>query len=152
MMYTGTCVVSSSARRVLAATAETARRRGAAFADCGDLLDALRRCQDGQVAGVWPLLGPFPWAVSPGIGDKLGASALPPSPNVIQANRPLQRVIELAADGPAITTGSLLLGLVRAPCASPAKWIREAHLTEAGVQDALTRCAPDAMPSDEDIR
>ena len=89
------------------------------FAACDDLLAALSNCPDGQVACVSTLLG--------------------------RPRQESQLAIELASDGEAVTTESLLLGLLRAGCSSTASWLRLSDSAEADVVRAIERCAPDAM-------
>jgi len=149
MIYTGDCEVSASARWVLESAAEHARMQGASFAACDDLLAALSDCPDGQVAGVLKLFGrsrlDSHLVTEHGIEEGVANQTIRPALNHILPNRPLQLAIELASDGPAITTGSLLLGLVRAGCSSTASWLRRSNLTEADVVRAVEQCAPDAM-------
>ena len=145
VIHTGECPVSAAATEALEAAVERACLRGSRYATCDDLMGALVAMRDGEVATALRLLRrpampsrlPLAGALS-GPAPETGRTV---DPRAVRANRPLQQAIELAADGAAITTGSLLLGLMRAERSSIAHRLLQAGIGEADVVRALGQCA-----------
>lgn len=146
-IFTGSCVLTAAAASALESAAHRAVSRTSQFADCDDLLAALVDMPDGEAAQAVRILGRASLALRPSAGtgssNTRPADARTSAAASVAANRALQQAIELAADGPAITTGSLLLGLARVERSSAAAWLRRASLSEVDVVRALAKCQPE---------
>ena len=150
MIFTGDWPVSAEAMAALDQAAVRASRRASTFASCEDLLDALAEAQQTDAVVALRSLGvarsaiqaPTQRAVgSPG-GQQSGAVV---APEVVQANRPLRQAVALATSGSGITTGGLLLGLIRADRSPLARRLLRVGITESDVLTALSRCEAERL-------
>ena len=144
MIHTGDWPLSGQASIALQGACLRAALRVPPIASCEDLLRALIEVPGSEAAEAWSRLGAPPLEVpsGPASAGSRASEPVPPGEAMarVKASHMLQEVIEQAPNGTAITTGSLLLSLIRNDRFAAAAALRRWGITHTRVRRALETC------------